>query len=514
MKLRNKIATATAAIALVLISLGVSGSWYVLHLQRLNSHVLDVNVSSVRAAEAIEMSVQEMRHELDRYLLTHNRSHLVKVLDMQWDLNALLEKASFMSASKQEEAIVVDIQKGMDDFSSQLKQIVDMPTESVATVSVERLEDGTLTKQVLVAAHQYLELNEQELQQSNQDNQMMAERLALVLLLLGTCGSVAGLVSGYGVARGVSRSILQLSVPIRNVAGKLDEVVGPIEVSADPSVTDLETVLQTVSSNVEAVVEQLHERHREVIRADQLAAVGQLAAGLAHELGNPLMCVKTLVQSAGRQGEAACLNAHDLTVVGEEISRMENLVQAFMDFARPAKLEPHAIDVIRIVRQTVELISTRAEACHIEINCRLPDEAIVVQGDATQLRQVVLNLLLNALDAVQSGGTIWITAERISTESNESQRVGERRTRARLCVADNGRGLPKNDRQRIYEPFFSTKETGLGLGLAISQRLIESHDGELLSLDREGGGAIFEIILPAQSSVECEKTPPALIPSR
>lgn len=504
MKLRNKITAATTGIGLILLALGVSGSWNVLKLQRLNSHVLDVNVSSVRAAEAMEMNVREMRHELDRFLLTKDREHLVTALKMRDGLNSLLDTASIMSASNQEKSLVLDIQNGLEDFSSQLAVIVNSPIESVSTDTVEHLEDDKLTQQVLVAAHQYLDLNEEELQQSNQENQAMAERLALVFLLLGTCGAVAGLVSGYGVARGISRSILQLSVPIRDVAGKLDEVVGPIKVSADPSVTDLETVLQTVSDNVEAVVEQLNARHREVVRSDQLAAVGQLAAGLAHELRNPLMCVKTLVQSARRQGELASLNARDLTVVDEEISRVESLVQAFIDFARPAKLEPHAVNVVRIVRQLVELVSSRAEACHIEVVCHLPNEAIVVQGDAAQLRQVVLNLLLNALDAVQNEGSIWITAEETSRPSRDHSSAQDHETYLSLRVADNGCGLPANDRQRIYEPFFSTKETGLGLGLAISQRLVESHHGELRSLDRDGGGAIFEVILPAQFGVESE----------
>jgi signal transduction histidine kinase len=101
---------------------------------------------------------------------------------------------------------------------------------------------------------------------------------------------------------------------------------------------------------------------------------------------------------------------------------------------------------------------------------------------------------------------IWVTAERINAKPNESQIANKQGNHLSLCVSDNGRGLPVQDRQRICEPFFSTKETGLGLGLAISQRLIDAHDGELLALDREGGGAIFKIILPARFGIECEIT--------
>lgn len=502
MQLRNKITIPSAVIGLMLLILGVSGGWYVLRLQRLNSRILDVNVSSIRAAEELEMVVQEMRHELDRFLLTDDHGHLAGTLEKERDVKAWLEQARALSVSEREEALVAEIRRGLDEFFARLRHVDDTPGEAASMGVVKNLVDDILTTQVLATAHEYLNLNEQKLQDSNQQNKAMAERLALSLLLLGTCGAIAGLVAGYGVARGISRSIYQLSVPIRDVAGKLDDVVGPVEISADPSVTDLETVLQTVSAKVGSVVEQLHARHREVMHADQLAAVGQLAAGLAHELRNPLMCMKTLVQSARRHGDVAQFDSRDLTVLDEEISRLENLLQAFLDFARPAKTETREVDIARVVRQTVSFLSRRAEGRNVTIECRLPERPLVVHVDEAQLRQVLLNLLLNALDAVQNGGAVWIDARHdddglANVESNDGSQPY-----TRLRVADNGRGLPAHDRKRIYEPFFSTKDTGLGLGLAISQRIIDAHGGELIALDREGGGAIFEIRLPAQAG-EC-----------
>ena len=507
MRLRHKITLPTVVIGLLLLLLGVSGGWYVLRLQRSNSHVLDVNVSSIRAAEEITMIVREIRHELDRFLLTGERGQLVSALDKQRDVEAWLERAASLSVSKPEAATVARIHGGLDELFAQLRHVVEAPNQAVATDPVQSLVDDILTAQVLAAAHQYLDLNEQELENSNQQNKAMAERLAMALLLLGTCGAIAGLVAGFGVARGISRSILQLSVPIRDVAGKLNEAVGPVEVSADPSVTDLETVLQTVSVKVSSVVEQLHARHREVIRADQLAAVGQLAAGLAHELRNPLMCMKTLVQSARRRGEGVQFDSHDFAVMDEEISRLENLLQAFLDFARPAQPETHDVDIARVVRQTVNFLSPRAEGRNVAIQCQLPERPLVVQADEAQLRQVLLNLLLNALDAVHNGGEIQVDA-RHDNEGLISERSDQRRRPCvSLRVSDNGRGLPSHDRDRIFEPFFSTKDTGLGLGLAISQRIVEAHGGELAALDREGGGAVIQIRLPLRAiDEECHKT--------
>ncbi|QDV26681.1 sensor histidine kinase [Aureliella helgolandensis] len=533
MRLHNKITFATAATSLLLLSLGVSGAWYVLRLQHSNSMVLDVDVNSIRAAERLEMIVREMRHELDRFLRTEELAHLQHARNERPQLDEWLRQSQGLSLSEKEKRIVQETQRGLSTFFAELDRIAEQAATTkteedfqLLKTRVEQLDSEILTPKVLSAADDYLALNELELQESNRQNKAMAERLALALLLLGTCGAIAGLVAGYGVARGISRSIFQLSVPIRDVAGKLDEVVGPVAISTDPSVADLESVLQNVSSKVGAVVEQLHARHREIIRSDQLAAVGQLAAGLAHEIRNPLMCMKTLVQSSRRKGEAGTLTAHDLTIIDEEISRLENLMQAFLDFARPAKLEPQVVDVGQIIMQTVDLVSKRAEMRHIALGHNLggtevqstgtPGQGLDtplpshilglaptlnVLGDATQLRQVLLNLLLNALDAVENGGRIWIEAVSETASPKKLPALvtpAWNNSQATLClrITDNGRGLPAEGRERIYEPFYSTKETGLGLGLPISKRIIETHHGHLEAKDRPSGGAIFEIRLP------------------
>lgn len=495
-RVANKIALPVTAICGLLLLLGISGGWYVLRLQRQNSYILDVNVASIRAAVELEILVRQMGHELDRYLLTQEGERLDQVLGMEPDVKYWLSRTIQLAFSPEEKALAEKMRVGLEELFQRLAASADVSDATARMPAIESLVDDVLSGRVLEHADQYLDLNEQQLQHSNEQNKAMAERLALALLLLGTCGSIAGLLGGYGVARGIRRSIFQLSVPIRDVAGKLNEVVGPISLAGDPSMQDLEVLLQKLAAHVGTVVEQLHARHREVIRADQLAAVGQLAAGLAHELRNPLMCMKVLVQAAARHGESATLDARDVAVLNEEITRLENLVQSFLDFARPAQLEKKQADLAGIIRQTVEFVAGRAERRNVEIECRLPLTPLVAEVDAGQFRQVLLNLILNALDAVRNGGRIWVEAEIDGPAARGADAAGPNERRLRVRVADNGRGLPGDDRRRIYEPFFSTKETGLGLGLAVCQRIVEVHGGEIHESDREGGGAVFEIVLP------------------
>jgi len=156
-------------------------------------------------------------------------------------------------------------------------------------------------------------------------------------------------------------------------------------------------------------VERLQQREREVLRAEQLAAVGQLAAGLAHELRNPLMPIKIMVQAASDQGNGAGLHGRDLAIIEHEITRLEQSIQDFLDFARPPEPEKTGFDLRPVVQQTLDLLTARADRQHVQLNAALTDEVVAVVADRGQLRQVLVNLMLNALDAMPEGGEIDVS---------------------------------------------------------------------------------------------------------
>tara|TARA_R110002073_G_scaffold60209_1_gene151164 strand:- start:12871 stop:14397 length:1527 start_codon:yes stop_codon:yes gene_type:complete len=504
MRLRSRLSFIHAVTGLALLCLGFSGAWHVLQLQKRNSEILSNNVASIRAAEELELIVREMRHGLDRYLLTKDREYLLLAIQNQDAANEWINRADGLAGGDDEKALVAVIRSGIDNYFSQLHQLVDDPDTQISSERVEALEEEILSKQVLVTSRRYLNLNESELEESSLRSGSMALKLSLAMALLGACGAAVGLVAGYGVARSISRSMYLLSVPIRDVAGKLDTVVGPVEVSADPSLQDLQHVLETVSTRVGSVVEQLQNRHKEVIRADQLAALGRLGAGLAHELRNPLMCMKTLVQSA--RHNKSNLDADDLAVLDDEITRVDKLLQTFLDFAKPSSLVSKPVDLREIVHQTFALVTSRAETRGIEVTRSMPDDAMpvdamTVQGDATQLRQVLLNLILNAFDFIPNGGKVDVTVAADHDMSSKTSIKGTSSRWVSLSVADNGCSLPEES-ERIFEPFFSTKELGLGLGLPISRKIIGDHGGTLEARNRDGGGVIVTARLPVLCSTQ------------
>jgi signal transduction histidine kinase len=163
---------------------------------------------------------------------------------------------------------------------------------------------------------------------------------------------------------------------------------------------------------------------------------------------------------------------------------MEGLIQSFLDFARPPRPQKRTLDLAGLVRQTVGLVAARAELVGTRLEFAALPGAVTAAVDPGQFRQVLLNLLANALDATPPGGAVTVELER-GPDGWPT-----------LRVADTGRGLPAALGPRIFAPFITTKETGLGLGLSICKRIAEEHGGVLTAQDRPGGGAVFTFRLP------------------
>jgi signal transduction histidine kinase len=222
-----------------------------------------------------------------------------------------------------------------------------------------------------------------------------------------------------------------------------------------------------------------------------------MAAGIAHELRNPLMSMKILVQSAAAQEGAANLGSRDLAVLEEEIIRLERLTRTLLDFARPPQLDKRPFEAQALLRETADFMESRAQQQNVHIACAFPAEPILVEADVGQVRQVLLNLLLNALEAIPSGGRVWVELEMKKSSRQPARSVVIR-------VADTGPGLPGDLGQNIFTPFVSTKQTGIGLGLSICKRIVEAHGGEISAANRSEGGAVFSVRLPGLVVREAE----------
>ncbi|HET6880830.1 MAG TPA: ATP-binding protein [Pirellulales bacterium] len=482
------------AISLLLLALGVGSAWYVHSLQKENSDLLALDVSSMLAAEDIVIKMREVRSRLSRYLRERNPQQLDALPNLRQETDHLLAAVRQSASSERELDYVAEIDMGCRRFFGDIEAARE--TASPEEAILRLINDTSIEKNIFEPAREFVDYHRKIVEATGKEGQLMADRMGLMLALLGACGSAAGLLAGFGIARGISRSIVQLSVPVHGAAGKLNEVVGPIMLSAPANFKELETTLRAMADHIGTVVERLEQREREVLRSEQLAAVGQLAAGIAHELRNPLMAIKILVQSAGDRDGA--LQGRDLSVVEEEIGRLEGSIQALLDFARPPEPAKRMVDLRQVIGQTVELVSARAEQQHISLVSHTPAQPAYVEADGGQIRQVLLNLLFNAFDALPGGGVVGVDIALAARRPGlmPADNDGQADDGYMIRVADNGEGLPGALGDRIFEPFISTKETGTGLGLPICRRIIEAHGGQITATNGSQGGAEFIIWLP------------------
>jgi signal transduction histidine kinase len=353
-----------------------------------------------------------------------------------------------------------------------------------------------LSEAALPACTEFRLLNGRLLADSAENHERVLRRLAWGMAGIGGLGGVAGLVLGFGVAQGLSRSIRRLRIQIRDAAGLMDADLPEIVLTEDGDFQNLHAEVEGLTARVEQVVRALQAREHEVLRAEQLAAVGQLAAGVAHEIRNPLTSIKMLVQAA-QEAPGGGLTPEDLDVIESEVRRMEGSLRTFLDFARPPRLERRTAPLAPIVQSVLDLVRARAERQRVALRLEA-DAELSLTVDPEGLRQVVLNLTLNALDAMPRGGTLRLVVRRAPGPGG----------RARIDVEDSGPGIPPAALPRLFEPFFSTKDTGLGLGLVISRRIVEDHGGTLAAANRPEGGARFTIDLPGDPHATPTSRPP------
>ena len=243
-------------------------------------------------------------------------------------------------------------------------------------------------------------------------------------------------------------------------------------------------ILRDLTWSEQAEKERLERvRETEALRAQQMATLAQLATGVAHEIRNPLTSIKMLIQVNLESFAKTGLPTADLELVQYEIRRMERSINSLLEYARPEKCEFTEFSMENVLRRTGQLISGRCESHNVELSINAQNNSARIIGDAAQIQQLLLNLTLNALDAMPTGGRLIIT-------------VATKESSIEISVRDTGTGIQAGMLDKLFTPFATTKPNGVGLGLGICRRIAEAHHGTLSGTNQTNGGAEFLLTLP------------------
>lgn len=402
--------------------------------------ILAENVSSLKAAEELEIALLDQKGLVGSYLLDGDDKWLRLLDEKRKKYDEWFARAKEVALTEHERRILERIRRLYQEYDRLRFQVIRLAQDGSRFAAQQLLLNRVreFVEQLYEACEELLFFNEQLIAESQKRSQ---QKLAWFQAVLWSSIAVAiflGLLGGWMVARGMTKRLVQ---------------------------------------------------------SEKLASLGHMAGLVAHEVRNPLTAIKMRVHSLQEELAASVSSQDDVEVIRQEIERLERIVQNFLDLVRLPEPKLQPLSLHEVVRRAAELLKPNLEEHAIQVTVHWPETLPSVHGDAEQLEQVFLNLLLNASQAMPEGGAIEIVASWVKgrTELDGSIEV---------AVSDTGPGIPQELREKIFDPFFTTKANGIGLGLSLAKKVVEQHQGVIDVRDRHGSGTTVTIRLPAKQPLE------------
>lgn len=310
----------------------------------------------------------------------------------------------------------------------------------------------------------------------------------------------------YGIRGGLAVALLSVAFFLPHVGRHFDDLNVYVNQYAEMIVFFLLGIATGLIANAEKRERRRYEQTAEELRrayselkqtvdqlllADRLASLGQLSAAIVHEVRNPLASIKGAVEALESEIPSGHRKREFLDAINHEIDRLNRLVTEFLQFARPRQPEMMPMQPNDVVRSVVTLVAKEAARLQVQIVTHLDDKLPEIMMDGEQIKQALLNLVINGMQAMSGGGQLEMT-------------TAHRDRTVAIRVRDHGPGIAPEVRDRIFNPFVTTKEGGTGLGLAIAYRLVKQHNGAIRAYDAPDGGSVFEIELPIEQKEEVE----------
>lgn len=456
--------------------------FYAWHTRHAMENIITRDTRETMDIVGLESALMKQRGFVAAYLLdVGNRKWLEDMNRLEPEFRSWLVKARSATRSPEERRLLTGIAEAFEAYDRKRDEVI-ARCDSGDVDGARRLylsETHQSYNEVASLVAELLAVERRRIAASLQSGGRQIRAVTTLVAASMALTVVLGGVLIWFLAAGVFRPLRRMAEDVREVvAGEGEESpLAPDEVSA------LGHYLRTLLTSVAETRGNLARREKELHQAGKLAALGQAVAHLAHEVRNPLCTISGFARLIGRSPEASPRTRHDAEVIVRESRRLERMLTEVMDFARPSVIAALSQPLAPVVERSV-LVAAGQAAEGVAIETSLDPATPEVPFDAERIEQVLINLLRNAVDASEQGGTV-----RIGTRPHPDG--------AEVFVRDEGPGIPPEVQKRIFEAFFTTKPKGNGLGLAVCREIVAGHGGRLDFQTAPDRGTTFSLVLPA-----------------
>jgi signal transduction histidine kinase len=464
---------------------------YIYKLQDETTVLIDQNIRSARTAKELTLSLYDIRAASLTYLFDRSPERIAILQKKQDDFVDLLAKAKESANTEEENTLIQQISALFSNYQQTLTNALELhklgrisqPNKLIVHASqdlINTIEEKTNT---FIATNETAQAAYEESIQKN-DNIIRSAMYAL-----GFGGMVLGLVLGWLIARIILNPIYRLVLKVRDAAGS--EVVEHIKMSPGKELEELDLHINRLIGRINQAHEDLQKNRELLERSSKLAAIGKIAPALAHEIRNPLTAIKMLIYAMMQEPDISQDKRHDLEIITHEINRVEGFLQNFLKYARPAKPQMQMVTIIPVIKEVIQLMQPRIKQSNISLIEIHEQENLRIKADPDMIKQIVMNLMLNAIESMGQDGELRFSTL-IKSDDPDNQIF-------QIVISDTGPGIPDDIKDSLFDPFVKGKDQGIGLGLSISQRIAELHHGWISASNNSDKGATFTIHLPMKS---------------
>jgi signal transduction histidine kinase len=501
MKLRigSKMLAGFLTMAILLLAGVLVTILYTYRLQHVATKLLAENVSSLKAAQELEIALFRMRGLTINYMLDSDTHWLQILEERKKEFQTWLKEAKTTARTPEENDIVQTISLLSGEYERNRQQALALHAEGkTKSAQALLLKANQVFDGIYEQCEAFVAANEHTMRAAVEKTERNNAILRATMYGLGIGGILLGGMLGWMISRSIVNPIYELVLKVRGATG--GEFVERVGVAGGTEIEELDRHVHVLINRINAAMADLEKNRKLLARAEKLASLGKVAASVAHEIRNPLTAIKMLIYSMHEDLAKDHEKRKDLAVILKEIDRLERFVQNFLQFARPPDPVLAPIDIDETVHETLTLLAPRLQQNGVEVREVYHSNHQTITADADQLKQVVMNLILNAVESMPGGGrltaeTLWI----------QPAAENEGKAWAQIRISDTGSGIPHELLDSIFDPFVSGRKNGVGLGLSVAYQIVNRHQGWMEAANNPGGGATFTVSLPMGELAESEE---------